>query len=266
MLRDGLRVAPNSRLAGAMFERPGQSGWWAILEIERDPIGVYDNYVTQARRLGVRLPGSGAQVRVCDGMGFTTTTSNKCHDEGLACRAFSDGLFCAAGAVGGPSNPLGVRIELAWGADTRHIVLTVSHATQEGADPHMIAERRTTPLPPIAVRPAVHGGRPGMRFGVPNNALNRGFRRFVLEPGSRLLADAPAFDRVILQIDGNAEEVLGRYAAQLADPDAAPPVKTTALPGGGAVLEVSYGPESGGAAMLRTDRTQRYLEVEYVSD
>jgi hypothetical protein len=241
-LRDGLRVAPNSRLAGAMFERPGQPGWWAILEIERDPIGVYDNYVAQAQRLGVQIPGSGR-----------------------ACGVGSTGLGCHGEALGGPSSSLVVVIELSWRADMRHIMLTVQHTNEKFPHPHVTAETRTAPLPPIVVRPAVHGGLPGMKFGAPNNALNRG-NRFTLEPGSRLLADTPQYERVILQIDGNAEEVLGRYAAQLANPDPAHAIERKALPGGGTILEVSYGPESGGSALLTTDKTHRYLEIYYTGD
>jgi hypothetical protein len=267
VLRDGLRVAPNSRLAGGVFDRPLSGGWTAMLEIERDPIGVYDNYVAQARRLGVPVPGSGARVNECDpNPDASTPTSRKCRDYRLICFGDNAQLICDGGASGGPSHPLGVHITLMWGGDTRHALLTVTHTKPDDAGPHMSAAKRTTPLPPLAVRPAIHGGRPGMKFGIPNNALNHGYRCFVLEEGSRVLADAPALDRVILQIDGNPEEVLGRYASQLANPDPAPEIERTRIPDGGTVLQVSYGPESGGAAMLKTDRTHRYLEIEYVSD
>jgi hypothetical protein len=57
-----------------------------------------------------------------------------------------------------------------------------------------------------------------------------------------------------------------RFAAQLANPDPAPAVERSRLSDGGTVLHLTYGPESGGAATLTTDRTHRYLEIEYVSD
>ena len=112
--------------------------------------------------------------------------------------------------------------------------------------------------------------RPGTPFGSRNNAFRRGYRRFRLEPGSRVLADVQlplsTNQLAVLQIEGSAETVLARYAAQLARPGGAPAVKRTALPGGGAILEFGYSPEGGGAAWLRTDRTQRYFTIVYNSD
>jgi hypothetical protein len=269
VLRDGFRVASNSRLVGGVFDRPDRQEWSAVLEIERDPVGVYDDYAAQARGLGVPLPGSGASQRVCVPVGSTpSTTSQKCNVFGPACYVASAQLACHGVAGGGPKHPLGVEFKLAWGRDTRHALLTVTHTTAEDADPpgHFSAEKLTTPLPPLVVRPAHRGDRPGTRFGAENNAFRRGYRRFVLESGSRLLADAPALGLAILQIDEGAEMVLGRYVAQLASPGAAPAVAHTPIPGGGAILESGFSPEGGGGATLTTDRTQRYVVIVYASD
>jgi hypothetical protein len=286
-LRDGFRVAPNSQLVGAVFEEPNsrllpsgavsegsdQLAWSAVLEIERDPVGVYDDYVAQARRIGVPLPGSGERVKDCVPVRPTTQTkSRQCYVYGPACYAADGQLRCAAGGTGGPSHRLAVAIELAWGGDMRYAHLTVTRTdTEDGYSPGPFPPAKpTTPPPPIVVRPVSRSDRPGTPFGSRNNAFRRGYRRFRLEPGSRVLADVQlplsTNQLAVLQIEGSAETVLARYAAQLARPGGAPAVKRTALPGGGAILEFGYSPEGGGAAWLRTDRTQRYFTIVYNSD
>ena len=74
-----------------------------------------------------------------------------------------------------------------------------------------------------------------------------------------------AYDRAILQIDGDAEEVVAATLHNLRI-GSAPAIDRKELPGGGTILEVSYGPEGARRALLTTDRPQNFIDIYNTND
>jgi hypothetical protein len=265
-LRDGFVVARNAHLVGAVFDNAAQKSWTAVLDIDRDPVGVYDNYVDQARRLGVPMPRSGARRTAGCKPQPNRPERTVCPEFGPPCSSSRTLLTCVGNNAGGRRAPFAVDISLEWGAETRAAMLTVTHFNGVRDAPPLGTESRAAE----SVIPAPHerplARMPGRPFGTENDAFERGYRRFELEPGSRVIAEAPALGLAILEIAGDATAVLARYATQLATPATPPKVAVTRLSGGGSVLSVAYGPEAGGAAALLTDATHKYVMVTWSSD
>jgi hypothetical protein len=277
-LRTGFVVAPNSELVGAVFV--GNEAWSAVLHIERDPVGVYDAYAAQARKLGVPLPGSGAHSisgpAGCQPKAPETQTAiakkDRCYDLGPTC-AVARGVFrCDVSADGGTDPRLFVNVSLAWGGETRHMLLAVSPASGEPVSPAPGIARRYVgraryvgPLPESRERAQL--ARPGRPFGSENTSARSRYRRLTLESGSRVVADAPALDLAVLEITGDMQEVLSRYAEQLAAPgDNASQVTVESVPGGGTYLALTYSPEGGGGTTFVGDPSHRYVRVTWSSD
>jgi hypothetical protein len=266
-LRDGFVVAANTRLVGNVFDEVGQKSWSAMLDIDRDPVGVYDSYVEQARKRGVPMPKSGA-IRFSSRCKPQPNRPGRTECPRLPppCLVARAAMTCYGVGAGGPDAPLAVSISLVWGRDTRHALIDVFHTGRRDPDAELgdetVAAESGVPQPrkraPITT--------PGDPFGAGNNAFQRGYRRFELERGSRVVADAPGLGLAVLRITGNATEVLSRYAAQLATPAKPPNVTVTRLPRGGTILSIEYSPEGGGAAWLSTDASHKYVKVTWNSD
>ena len=296
-LFDGLKVAAGSRLVGAVFTNPktgnfGESST-AIVTIDRDPVRVYDAYADQARRVGFAMPGSavtrpyspptcgfmfeafGPVAIGARGRSGPSPASSLVDPTAPAGTSMStvapvvvdsppDATSLQCGAVGGRSGqaPPVFALDLRWGGTDHHAVLETQPG--DGApidDPP--GSRVPTPsgLPPT--RPVPLATEPGQPFGTRNNAFDSGYRRFVLEAGSRVVAELPS--RSVLFIDGDAEKVLEGYARQLGGNGDAPAVERRKTSKGD-VLVVEHGPVGGGGAVLLTDPRKRWLLVYATSD
>ena len=259
-------VARNAHLVGAVFDNVARKSWTAVLEIDRDPVGVYDNYVDQARRLGVPMPRSGAR-RVAGCKPQPNHPERTVSPEfGPPCASSRTFLTCDGNNAGGRRAPVAVDLSIKWGAETRVAVLTVTHFKGVRDAPPLGTEQRAAEsvIPRPRERPTT--STPGRPFGTATDAFERGYRRFELEPGSRVIVDAPALSLAVLEITGDVTKVLSRYATQLATPERPPKVTVARLSDGGTVLSVEYGPDGGGAAELLTDAAHKYAMVTWSSD
>jgi hypothetical protein len=266
VLPDGFVVARNARLVGAVFDNATQKSWTAVLDIDRDPVGVYDNYVDQARRLGVPMPRSGARRLVGCKPRPNRPERTVCPEFGPPCSSSRTLLTCVGNNAGGRRAPFAVDISLEWGEKTRTAMLTVTHFNGVRDAPPLGTESRAAESVIPAPQERTPARNPGQPFGTQNDSFERGYRRFELEPGSRVIAEAPALSLAILEITGDATKMLSKYAVQLATPAIPPEVTVTRLSGRGTVLSVAYGPEAGGAAELLTDATHKYVMVTWSSD
>ncbi len=269
----GFVVARNSHLVGGVFW--ADETWTAVLDIERDPVGVYDAYVAQARKLGVPLPGSGAQLKFgplgCQPTPPGTKTpvgEQPCFEGGGGPCAVRRTVFrCDARTVGGNLKRIDLTASVDWGDGTRVIVLSARAAAQGSTPlfPRGGTARFVGPVPESPARAPL--STPGRPFGARNDASQRGYRRFTLEPGSRVITDAPESLFAVLEITGDAQEVLTRYARQLAAPDdkvAKVSVKHVAV--GGTYFAFGYGALTGGYATFTTDVSHKYARVTWWSD
>jgi hypothetical protein len=98
--------------------------------------------------------------------------------------------------------------------------------------------------------------------------VKAGYRRFTLEAGSRVVADVDGFTQgmlVVLRIDGDARQVVTRYARQIGSGGTTPRVHEHDTPAG-RVLAVANSPEGGGGVFLDTDPSGRWLLIRANSD
>jgi len=178
----------------------------------------------------------------------------------------------------------------------RHVHLSVSHdpppaierydwETDEGFNQRRLEEEAMpTPgapdagfvqagphrVPAIAHRRLVQ--KPGTPFGAKNNAFAAGYRKFHLEPGSRLAApeafNIEEYDFIaVLQVEGDPMTVMKGYARQLGvevqtltDSPLTP--GTPAQP----VLFIANEPEGGGYGTLINDPSGKWIMVKTQSD
>jgi hypothetical protein len=281
LLPDGFRVAENTRLIGTVF-RPPQGGWEALLLVERDPVGVYDTYAEQARALQVPLPGSGAPPEdprqpvdvPCHDVTKSVPVPGSGHvipgtwrPVGSADSADAEVIECAWSASNARFT---LEIDLRWGGENRHVLLTVTPDGGGGNRPVRGTERVTgIALPPITPRPVA--ATPGTPFGARNNAFERGYARFTLAEGSRLAAPEGYvlgfWDFVaVLRLDGDAEKVMRSYAQQLGRGGATPPVRRVSTLSGKVLVVENVVEAGGGGATLFTDPTRTWLLVQTHSD
>lgn len=264
-LTDGLVVAPGRHLIGPVFRYPDAASRGvqtrAIAGIDRDPVRVYDEYVAQARRLGIMIRGSGTDLsglRTC-ALVFPEST-NAPLDSPDASDASR--LRCQGAAIRPGADETTVAVEVAWGGRNRHAVISTDTSfplvIDDAGD-----ERAMTPahLPRLEDTPLAT--RPGTPFGTRNNGFDSGYRRFILEPGSRVVAETDTFS--LSYIDGDERSVVQAYANQLGSGGSAPEVREEPTSGGD-VLVVENGPLGGGAAYLLTDPGGRWLLIETSSD
>jgi hypothetical protein len=295
-LFDGLEVAANSRLVGPVFTNPKSGDFGetstAIITVARDPVGVYDAYADQARRAGFSMPGSavtrpyslptcgfffeafgpvaiGARGRsgpslassLVDPGAPAGTTMSTVAPVVVASPPDATSLQCRASGGRAGGEPAGVAIDLRWGGTGHHAVLESLSSAELVDDPP--ASRVPTPSGLPQVRPVKLATEPGEPFGTRNNAFDTGYRRFLLEKGSRVVAEVPY--RSVLFLDGDAHEVLEGYARQLGGRGKAPQIERRRTSKGD-VLVVEHGPVGGGGAVLLTDPSQRWLLVYATSD
>ena len=260
-LTNGLVVASGSRLVGAVFYYPASEGVGlaarAVVSIERDPVGVYDEYVAQARRLGFLIGGSGTKG-TC-GLVFSdspVTVPLSSPDPSTPLR-----LTCA-GRGQRLSEPETLLAEMTWGGSSRHAVLSVGPADPI-RDPDLGETRAATPSPLPKVSDAPLATEPGTPFGTRNNAFNAGYRRFKLGAGSRVAAELD--NLTVLFIDGDARAVMRGYAGQLGGGRDQPKVERERTSHGD-VLFLSHEPIGGGSATLFTDPTGKWLLIGTSSD
>ena len=278
---DGFVVAPGSQLVGPVFTYPDQiqgSHSVAVMVLDHDPLAVYDEYVAQARRLGALLPASGTL-----GPGGYGTCTAAVADRDEPIETADPNQARSVGCVGGgtfPGREGSVQLHTRWGGPSHHVMLEVYRLSATGnagpqADPGAARAPLFVPLPKVSDRPSV--SRTGAPFGGENNAFDSGYRRFRLEPGSRVVADVTGmFDQVVivLRVDGNAEKVMAGYAKQLGRggyqrplvPDGSTPQVRHVKTRQGEVLMVENGPTGGGAASLITDPTGHWILIRASSD
>ena len=269
----GFVVAHDSHLVGAIFG--DDESWTAVIDIERDPVGVYEAYAAQARTLGVDLPTSGAHSILgpagCMPQPPEAKTKlpkrDRCYDTGTVCFVSLAIFKCEVAATGGKHARIAVSISVAWGRETRLMQLRVSTTT--GTAPRSAVQSRgraryAGPIPVARERAPLSTA--GRAFGSEHDASNRG-RYFTLEPGSRVIADAPEANVAVLALTADARTVLTRYAEQLAGSEDHPaPVILEHLPRGGTYLTFSFSPEGGGGATFTTDASHKYVNVSWSSD
>ncbi len=257
----GFVVPAGARLVGPVFSIPGRQGEHelAVMTIEDDPIGVYDRFVHQARRRDITLPGSGANA--CElGIGagsYAVGTADPKRASWLSC----------SGTAGIPGRGVSVTVQTRWGGPSHHAVVEFQPG-ESAPDRGARRAARMSSLPRVTKRRLAVA--PGTEFGEENNGFNRDYRRFTLEPGSTVAADAAQVGRydntVVLRIHGDAEPVMRRYAHQLGiGPGPTPPVRHVRT-SKGEVLTVENSPQGGGAALLITDPTRHWLLIRTVSD
>ena len=307
VLPDGFVVAPGTRLIGAAFPSTyAKVGWEALLLIDRDqdPIEVYDAYVQQARDLGLLLPGSGGGGDpVASTCHFLQGKNLQEMSPYAAATDTADVIECRSYTTRIDSPELATTANLAvrWGQQdgssyppARHVYLSVSHdppdviekydweTDEEFNQRRLEEEAMPVPVdagfvqagphrvPAIAHRRLVQ--KPGTPFGAKNNAFAAGYRRFHLEPGSRLAApeafNIEEYDFIaVLQVEGDPMTVMKGYARQLGvevqtltDSPLTP--GTPAQP----VLFIANEPEGGGYGTLMTDPSGKWIMVKTQSD
>lgn len=297
----GFVVPEGSRLVGTVFPYPDDIQGikaQALVVVDRDPVAVYDRFVAQGRRLGIPLFGSGAMIDesfgVCslhrtDGqfplLGWSTpppsaaalrprtepptTSSAPLTPRTTLDPATARLLLCSGRAMlpGGGS----MSLDVSWGGVSRHALITVWRSPNVGAfiGPDAGVAKAPSPatLPPQSDPPAAT--EPGTEFGEENNAFESGYRRFELEPGSRVAADFSGFNvqfSAVLEIDGDAGKVMRGYAEQLFAGSGKAPDVRHAQTAQGEVLIVESGPFGGGGASLITDPTGHWLFLQASSD
>jgi hypothetical protein len=283
-----------------------------LIDRDQDPIEVYDAYVQQARDLGLLLPGSGVVEGTDGGgnpLGSPCTFSRGENLQELSPRAAAtetaDVIECRSYAtrVDSPDLTTTANLSVRWGRQdgspdppARHVHLSVSHdpppvierydwETDEGFNRRRLEEEAApvaVPVDPGFVQAGPHRvpsiahrrlvQKPGTPFGAKNNAFAAGYRKFHLEPGSRLAApeafDIEEYDFVaVLQVEGDPMTVMKGYARQLGvevqtltDSPLTP--GTPAQP----VLFIANEPEGGGYGTLITDPSGKWIMVKTQSD
>jgi hypothetical protein len=157
-------------------------------------------------------------------------------------------------------------VSLVWGRETRLLTLGVTPVVREQSFSEARGIGRYVGAIPTA-REQAPVSIPGRPFGAENDASERGYRRFTLERGSRVILDAPQSTFALLEITGDTETVLARYAKQLAAPDDNPAKVTLGhFPSGGTYLSFEYSPDGGGGATFSSDASRKYVTVNYSSD
>lgn len=311
VLPDGFVVAPGTQLIGAAFPSSyANVGWeaWLLIDRDQDPIDVYDAYVKQARDLGLLLPGSG----VGEGTDHPTCRYSRGKNgrelsPDAAATETADVIECRSSTwrADSPDVTTSANLGVQWGQQegspdpsARHVYLSVSHdppfaiekygwETDEDFNERRLAfeaERETVApdygfahagphrVPAISHRRLVQA--PRAPFGAKNDAFDAGYRKFHLEPGSRLAApeafDIDDFDFVaVLHIEGDPMKVMKGYARQLgADATVQRLTNSPLTPGTPAqpVLFISNEPEGGGYATLITDPSGKWIMVQAQSD
>jgi hypothetical protein len=130
-------------------------------------------------------------------------------------------LRCGASVGRSDGSEGNLAIDLRWGGRERNAVLELRPGHELSDDAPDTRVPSPSPLPPL--RPVTLATEPGEPFGTRNNAFNSGYRRFVLEPGSRVVAEVPY--RSLLHVDGDPREVLEGYARQLGRGGKVPPTE-----------------------------------------
>ncbi|MBK5287680.1 MAG: hypothetical protein JJE46_04345 [Acidimicrobiia bacterium] len=265
----GFVVPAGSRLVGPVFSIPVRDGGFAsvaVMDVDGDPLAVYDAFVAQARRLGVPLPGSG--TRSASGLG-TCSLAIAARDVpvGKADPARAHGLSCYGAALLPGRDEL-VVVEMQWGGPSHHAVLEVDPAAPFGSvpDPGTARASKVAPLPAVKDRSSV--SEPGAAFGEEHNGFESGYRRFRLEPGSRVVADVAGMtysSLTVLYCDGEIKQVMDGYARQLGRGGTMPTVQRVRTSDGGAWL-VESSPFGGGAASLLSDPSGHWILVRANSD
>lgn len=267
----GFEVAPGSRLVGTVFTLPSFGrgpAWLALSDVGHDPLAVYDDYVAQARKLGIPLPGSGTSRPYEGAATCHLSVDNHWAPVGTFDPAPADALQCyGAGLL--PDDEGSVVLQATWGGGGHHVLLEIARDPVMGGGRDDLGDKRAetpTVLPKVASTPLA--SEPGEPFGGSHNAFEAGYRRFTLEAGSRVLADVTGLTDgvlVVLQVDGDAGRVMAGYARQLGKGGTTPRVRREPTPDGD-VLAVDNAPEGGGAASLVTDPTGRWLLIRASSD
>ena len=269
-LSAGYVVPSGSRLVGTVFRLNGASGTssLALIDIDRDPLAVYDDLVAQGRRAGTLLPGSGTAAPYEGPRTCHLNVDNHEAPIGPADAAAATSVDCyGAGVL--PDGAGSVVVQTSWGGSAHHALVETSDNPIAGGGRDDLGDARApelVPLPKVVDRPLV--SEPGTPFGSSNNGFESGYRRFTLEPGSRVVADVDGFTQgmlVVLRIDGDTREVVTRYARQIGSGGTTPRVREVATPGGH-VLSVVNSPEGGGAVFLDTDPSGRWLLIRANSD
>jgi hypothetical protein len=269
-LSAGYVVPSGSPLVGPVFPIAAASGTGslALIDIERDPLGVYDDLVAQGRKAGTPLPGSGTAAPYEGPHTCHLDVDNHWAPIGPFDAAAATSVDCyGAGVL--PDGAGSVVVQTSWGGSAHHALLETSDNPIAGGGRDDLGDARApelVPLPKVADRPLV--SEPGKPFGTSHNGFEAGYRQFTLEPGSRVVADVDGFTQgvfVVLRIDGDTRAVVTRYARQIGDGGTTPRVREVATPGGH-ILSVVNSPEGGGAVFLDTDPSGRWLLIRANSD
>jgi hypothetical protein len=274
-LADGFEVVPGTRLVGTVFQKPTRTGlnqWTALLLVDRDPVGVYDAYVAQARKLGIPLPGSGA-VRSWDGwIPCNLDLGNRTMPLGTVDPIDAEALECYGFAAAVDANiETYAQLSVRWGGATHHAYLTVSHAPR--SSDYATEDAGAARIEPPAQLPKRSRQRsakePGETFGAPNDGFYLAYKRPRLEVGSRLAApeafSIASKDFVaVLRIDGDVDRVLRRYARQLGGGETV--VQHASTIDGEAVAFLITAPFGGGSGEMLADPTGRWVLVQTESD
>lgn len=270
-LHAGFVVAKGSRLVGPVFSIPSDGfgpSWVALMNIERDPLAVYDGYVAQARRLGIPLPGSGTSPPY-----ETPATCHLVVDDhwapvGTTEPATADSVTCLGTGLLREGKG-SVLLQSTWGGASHHAMLEIFADPIMGSGRDDLGTERAAALVPLPkVADGLSASKPGEPFGLSNDAFEAGYRRFTLEAGSRVVADVTGLtdaNVIVLRVDGDAQRVMAGYARQLGKGGTTPRVRHERTPDG-EVLAVDNSPEGGGAASLITDPTGRWLLIRANSD
>jgi hypothetical protein len=284
-LADGLVVPEGAELRGPVFPlpieepiadgEPTDPGWAAVLAVTGDPFDAWDGLAAQAQGLGVGTPRSdtsctwlvdrgvnGTQYVALDGAGAPeATVALSCQASGTATAAGDDGRL------------LGVDLELWADEDGRHATVSAhrspaddeaagrgfhagTHLTEPGSPapvggPVTEADRASVP----AGAAPEEGAGPGEPFGRQVNCLERGYARFEVPAGGRVLtvsgaSAAGSRDYAAVLAVEDAEAALSELADQVmagAPPEVQAPVPQRApLADGREVWELSHSVDAGG--------------------
>jgi hypothetical protein len=271
-LPSGFVVAPNSRLVGVPFELPHEV--ITVLEIDRDPVGVYDAYATQARALGFPLPGSAAIVEPArHGSGAQAA----CH-YGLATmrtaslddpRAPTARWVDCQGDGDGPAGSVG--IEMYWGEGTHHLLLHTSDSSRciDSCDDPGDAKAVGAFVPPAKAADD-RRARTGERFGPVFNAFgsarvagNDRYERLRLEAGTEVAGVLNLMGMAVLRVkSGNVEDLLRRYGKQMGEAT----LEHHRTPKGNRVATISHEAMGGGVGRLTADPSGKWILLTTSSD